>query len=471
VTRKLASDVLLSLLTVAALSLAIGGVLSVLPIGNSSLLYIPGILWLATRGRGAALLASVEAFLAFDWFFVPPFHTLDVERPQEWLALGIFLVVASVAGQAFAAQRRQAVQAAERDRHTQLLYDLSMELTAQDNLGGIFDHMLASLARGLSLSGLRLYVWRDGVRELSGGLEAADEGVTAPITSVHHIPCKLGDRELADMEVFQKLDGSRLGEDDLRVLHGFANQLANALERRRLEKEEQLNQVLAEANRTKTSLLAAVSHDLRTPLAAIKASATSLLQTEPSWDETTRREFLNAISSEADRLDRLVRNLLDMSRIESGAMAPRLEWHNLSEIAADVIDRLQPVANGHELRLVAENREFMAHVDYVQMSQAITNLVDNAIRHGGTEGPIDVRVTEGHICVENPGPQMGDEERRRIFDRFYRGEGHASGTGLGLAIAKGVVEAHGGQIWAENTPDGMAFHMAVPASAPQAIAT
>jgi two-component system, OmpR family, sensor histidine kinase KdpD len=457
--KKLVGDLLLSAATVAAISGGIAAVLSRWQVGPLAVVYILGILWLATRGRTAALLAAIEAFLVYDWFFVPPFHTLDVQQPQEWLELGIFLVVALVAGQAYALQRRQALEAAERDRHTQLLYDLSTGLTVQENLGGMFDRMLAKLAQGLGLSGLRLYVWREGARELSGGVEVASDGVSEPVTSVYRVPCRIGEHDLAEMEVFQRSDGQPLSQDDLRVLQGFANQLANALERRRLEKEEQLNQVLGEANRAKSSLLAAVSHDLRTPLAAIKASATSLLQAGADFDEGERREFLAAVNREADRLDRLVRNLLDMSRIESGALTPRLEWHNLSEIAADVVDRLQPVSDGHELQLVAEDREFLANVDYVQLSQVLTNLVDNAIRHGAPLAPIRVGVAEGRLWVENQGRQLSDEEREHIFDRFYRGEGLASGTGLGLAIAKGVVEAHGGRIWVENTAEGMRFRV------------
>ena len=455
--RKLGGDVGLSLAVTGLVSLAIGGVLSRWSIGNLTILYIPGVLWLAAaRGRGAALLASAEAFLVYDWFFVVPYHTLEVRDPQEWLALSVLLLVALATGEASALLRRQAQQLAEHDRHTQLLYDLSTEMTVRENLGGVFDQMLSTLAAGLGLSGVRLYIWRDGKRELSGSSAGAAAG------TLYRLPCRLGDVELADIEVAGKVQGEALTDDDLRVLHGFANQLANALERRRLEKEEQLNQVLAEANRAKNSLLAAVSHDLRTPLAAIKASATSLLQPEATFDPAGRREFLAAINRESDRLDRLVRNLLDMSRIESGALSPSLEWHNLSEIAADVIDRLQPVSDGHELLLEGEDREFLAHVDYVQMSQVLTNLLDNAIRHGAPGAPVRVAVSDGHIAVSNHGRHISEEEQEHIFDRFYRGDGNASGTGLGLAIAKGVVEAHGGRIRIENTAEGVTFHVELP---------
>jgi two-component system sensor histidine kinase KdpD len=463
--RRLAVDLLLSLAVVSGVSATIGAILSIRQVDNLALLYILAILWLAAvRGQVAALLGSVEAFLLWDWFFVQPYHTLDVEQPQEWVSLGTFLVVAVVAGQAFARQRRQAVEAAEHDRHTQLLYDLSTEMTVQEHLGQAFEHMLTVLAEGLNLAGLRLYVWREGERELSAAVELAHDGVAAPMSGLTRIPCRIGETELAEMEAFHRLDGEPLSQDDLRVLQGFANQLANALERRRLEKEEQLNRVLEEASRAKSSLLAAVSHDLRTPLAAIKASATSLLQPAARLDDAARHEFLASIDHETDRLDRLVRNLLDMSRIESGALKPVLEWHNLVEIAADVIDRLQPVAGGRELILQAEDREFLCLVDYVQISQVLTNLVDNAIRHGRPGTPVIVGVDEAHVWVENHGRQLTDDEREHIFDRFYRANGQVSGTGLGLAIAKGVVEAHGGAIRIENTDDGVICHVQLPAA-------
>lgn len=468
--RKLLVDSALSLATVGLISLAIGGVLSSWQIGNLTILYIPGVLWLAARrGRGGALIASGAAFLVYDWFFIEPYHTLAVGQPQEWLSLGVLLVVALVTGEAYSLLRRQAVELAEHDRHTQLLYDLSTEMTVRENLGSVFDDMLARLAAGLGLADIRLYVWRDGERELSGSVKPMSERQGELASRVHVIPCRIGNIDLAEMEVVPAEARPELSADDLRVLQGFANQLANALERRRLEKEEQLNSVLAELNRAKSSLLAAVSHDLRTPLAAIKASATSLLQPQAPFDAAARQEFLAAINSEADRLDRLVRNLLDMSRIELGALSPQLEWHNLTEIAADVIDRLQPVSDGHELQLMAEDREFLAQVDYVQMSQVITNLVDNAIRHGSRDKPVRVVVTESGVTVENQGRQLSEAERQHIFDRFYRGEGLASGTGLGLAIAKGVVEAHDGRIWVENTSEGVAFHVGLPTHAAEAV--
>ncbi|MBV8087055.1 MAG: DUF4118 domain-containing protein [Chloroflexi bacterium] len=458
--RQALADILLACATVGLISTLIGAILALWPIGNLAILYIPGVLWLgAARGRPGAIIASVAAFLVYDWFFVVPYHTFEVGQPQEWMSLGVLLLVALVTGEAYARLRKQAAELIEHNRHTQLLYDLSLEMTVRDNLGEVFTPMLQTLADGLKLQAARLYVWRSGRRELSGTVGAE------PHEGAVNVPVRIGDSTLAELEA-EPLEGRAPSEDDLRVLQGFANQLANALERRRLQKEEQLNQILAESDRAKSSLLASVSHDLRTPLAAIKASATSLLQSPYAFDAAASREFLSAISNEADRLDRLVRNLLDMSRIESGALSPRLEWHNLTEIAADVVDRLQPVGNGHELQLMAEDREFLVQVDYVQMSQVLTNLVDNAIRHGAPGAAVRVFVGDGEVTVENEGPRFTAEEREHLFERFYRGNGAAAGTGLGLAIAKGVVDAHGGRIWVENTPAGVAFHVAMPARQP-----
>jgi two-component system sensor histidine kinase KdpD len=458
--HRLAIDIVLASAAVGLISLLAGAVLALWPTVNLAVVYIPAVLWLsASRGRRGAIIASVAAFLVYDWFFVLPYHTFEVGQAQEWISLGVFLLVALVTGEAYARLRKQASELVEHNRHTQLLYDLSLEMTVRDNLGEVFTPMLQTLASGLALDGARLYVWRSGRRELSGSAGAEVQAGAV------NIPVRIGDTTLAELEA-QPLQGRDLDSDDLRVLQGFANQLANALERRRLQKEEQLNQILAESDRAKSSLLAAVSHDLRTPLAAIKASATSLLQSPKAFDAAASREFLASISTEADRLDRLVRNLLDMSRIESGALSPRLEWHNLSEIAADVVDRLEPVSNGHELHLVADDREFLVQVDYVQMSQVLTNLVDNALRHGAPAAPVRVVVSEGEVTVENDGPPFTAEDREHLFERFHRGAGAASGTGLGLAIAKGVIEAHRGRIWVENTPTGVAFHVAVPAGRP-----
>src|SRR5581483_2848996 len=230
--RKLVLDVALSLAAVAVTSFAIGGILAVWPIASLQMLYILPILWLAgSRGRMAPLLASAAAFLAFDWFFLPPFHTLDLEQPQEWLSLGIFLIVALVTGQAYALQRRQAIAAAEHDRRTELLYKLSTETTVAADLGSKFEPMLEALADGLALGGLRLYVWRDGQRQLAGGVDASQHGAPLPIDGIYHLPVKIGVQELAELEVYGQAGGEPLGPDDLRVLQGFANLLANALER------------------------------------------------------------------------------------------------------------------------------------------------------------------------------------------------------------------------------------------------
>jgi two-component system, OmpR family, sensor histidine kinase KdpD len=456
--KKLVGDLLLSAATVAAISGGIAAVLSRWQVGPLAVVYILGILWLATRGRTAALLAAIEAFLVYDWFFVPPFHTLDVQQPQEWLELGIFLVVALVAGQAYALQRRQALEAAERDRHTQLLYDLSTGLTVQENLGGMFDRMLAKLAQGLGLSGLRLYVWREGARELSGGVEVASDGVSEPVTSVYRVPCRIGERDLAEMEIFQRWDGQPLSQDDLRVLQGFANQLANALERRRLEKEEQLNQVLGEANRAKSSLLAAVSHDLRTPLASIKAAASSLQDKDVDWPPEATDELMDTIVEETDRLITLVANLLDMSRLQTGAVNLNMGKVGLEDVTHAALASLSRDASQVSVDIPSTLPAVQA--DPALLERAVANLIDNALNWSALDQPVRVEAGMGgervYLRVVDRGPGIPADQRESVFEPFRRLGGGVNanwqGVGLGLAVAKGFVEAMGGELNLDDTP-------------------
>lgn len=239
----------------------------------------------------------------------------------------------------------------------------------------------------------------------------------------------------------------------------------------RVRSRSQAAAALAQSDALKSALLTAVSHDLRTPLAAIKASATSLLDTSVDWDEAARSEFLKAINEETDRLSAMVNDLLDLSRIEGGALVPDKQWYDIAELIEGVTDRHAASAANSDHRISVEIEENLplAHVDYLEISQALTNLVENSVKHTppGTEIRIGSHLVPGALAlsVENDGPTVPRDELGRIFDPFYRADAGAriSGTGLGLAIAKGFVEAHGGRIWAESLPErGIAFRILLP---------
>jgi two-component system sensor histidine kinase KdpD len=226
--------------------------------------------------------------------------------------------------------------------------------------------------------------------------------------------------------------------------------------------------VLEESDRLKSVLLSSVSHELRTPLSTIKAAASSLRSNEVSWDSAARPELIAAIDDEADHLNMLVGNLLDMSRIESGALKPKREWNILSEILGSVLVRMRHATEEHKLEVDVPESLPLVPVDYVQMEQVFTNLVSNSLKYAPPKSMIRIRANieadTVHVQVSNQGPQIPHEHLERIFDKFYRitAADRVTGTGLGLSICKGIIEAHGGRIWAENVHDGLAFNFTLP---------
>jgi len=259
-----------------------------------------------------------------------------------------------------------------------------------------------------------------------------------------------------------------ISSSERRLLQTFASQGALALERAWLAQAESRAKVLEESDRLKSAILSSVSHELRTPLSTIKAAASSLRGKEVNWDSPARTQLVAAIDDEADHLNMLVGNLLDMSRIESGELKPKREWNILSEILGGVLGRMRHLAEEHEIVIdVAENLPLVP-VDYVQMEQVFTNLVRNSLKYAPAGTLIRIRaqvVGESiHVQVSNQGPQVPAEHLERIFDKFYRitAADRVTGTGLGLSICKGIIEAHGGRIWAENLPTGIVFNFTLP---------
>jgi two-component system sensor histidine kinase KdpD len=217
-------------------------------------------------------------------------------------------------------------------------------------------------------------------------------------------------------------------------------------------------------------LLSSVSHDLRTPLAVIKGAVTNLLDETVKWDSEARAELLGAINQETDRLNRLVGNLLNMSRIEAGTIQPHRIWHDISELISDVINRMQPMLPEHHLAADILSELPPVQLDYTLIEQVLTNLLENAGKYTPAGTPITITASrEGdqlRVTVQDRGPGIPEGMDKRIFEKFVRStepERHADGTGLGLAICKGIIEAHGGRIWVESAPSGgAAFRFTLP---------
>src|SRR6266550_2563330 len=484
-------------------SVFIGLVLGQTHIANISMLYLVAVLLVAVAfGTAAAIVASVLAFLTFDWFFVPPTHQLIVADAEELVSLALFLITAVVTGTLAARERARAQEAEHRERDATLLYEaafLMAEPELERALAAVAEHFRAAL----DLDGLAIEadaeimpraasVARDEAARAALGATTGNElrmmdprGASRRIRLVgtriggrgerlaQVIPITASGRRIGRLRILPRERAAALSPGDERLLAIAAAQLGVTLERARFRKEATEGEVLRRADELKTELLHAVSHELRTPLASILASAGSLRQKDVAWTDRERDEFAGAIQDEALRLDRVVGNLLDLSRIENGTLVPHKAWHDVGALVEDVAGRMRPVTAGHPVRLDLPEDLPPIELDYVEIQQVLSNLVENAAKFSpaGSEIGITVARDNGDVRFEirdhGPGIAAGDSER--IFKPFVRlaraGQG-PRGVGLGLAIAKRLVEAHAGTIWIDRAvSDGTRIVFTLPGRA------
>ncbi|MBI5353489.1 MAG: DUF4118 domain-containing protein [Chloroflexi bacterium] len=427
-----------------------------------ALLYlIPLGLITAFWGLVPGIFSALVTFLTFNYFFIRPYYTLAVHRPTDVVILVVFLVVAFVISQLVGRLQTSLAVATSREREATQLYELSTALAGLHN-----DHAIAEILA-------------KQIQDVSHG-EMVELNITGPQPFAFHLPNVTPPTRTPELTVPIQAARGTLGEillwkaapdissGEKRLLQTFASQGALALERARLAQSESRARVLEESDQLKSILLSSVSHELRTPLSTIKAAASSLRGNEVGWDSPARVELIAAIDDEADHLNMLVGNLLDMSRIESGALKPKREWNILPEIVESVLGRMKHSAEEHKLEIdVPESLPFVP-VDYVQMEQVFTNLISNSVKYAPLNTVIRIHANvegdEMQVQVSNQGPQVPPEHLERIFDKFYRitAADRVTGTGLGLSICKGIIEAHGGRIWAENISDGLAFNFTLP---------
>lgn len=427
-----------------------------------ALLYlIPLGIITAFWGLGHGITSALITFLVFNYFFIPPYYTLAVHRPTDVVILVVFLVVAVVISQLVGRMQSGLVAANAREREATQLYELSVALTGLHDDRAIAQ-ILAKQVQSIS-QGEYVEVNVTGAESFSFHLPETTSPTRAPELTV---PIQAARGVLGEILLWK--DAAVISSGEKRLLQTFASQGALALERARLAKAKSRAKVLEESDQLKSILLSSVSHELRTPLSTIKAAASSLRSHEVSWDSPARVELIEAIDDEADHLNMLVGNLLDMSRIESGALKPKREWNILAEIVGSVLARMRHSADEHKLEIdIPESLPFVP-VDYVQMEQVFTNLVSNSLKYAPSKTVIRIHAAVKddtlHVEVSNQGPQVPPEHLERIFDKFYRitAADRVTGTGLGLSICKGIIEAHGGHIWAKNVADGLAFNFTLP---------
>ncbi|HEV8670011.1 MAG TPA: DUF4118 domain-containing protein [Candidatus Limnocylindria bacterium] len=487
---------------VVLVTIVIGAIEGRAHVANISMLYLMAVLGAATLlGRGPAIVASFASFIAFNWFFVEPIHTLSVGDPKEWFALVLFLVTAVITSQLAADQRERAHEAADRARDATLMFEIARVLGEPDldtALAAVTEH----LCQGLGVAGViveldgedvpkrtiagdaaalhgaeigSLAAWipspRSATRPGARWIRVMGSGAAARDERVHAVPLQAGGRRIGTLAIVRAGPRPRTADD--RILASAATQLAGAIDRSRLRRRATDAEILRRADELKNALLGAVSHDLRTPLASIVASAGSLRQTDVRWTDEERESFLSDIEHEARRLSRIVGNLLDLSRMESGTLHPERSWYDLTALIDDVVGRLLPLTHDHPVEVRVPEDLAPISLDYVEIDQVLSNLIENAAHHTkpGTPISISAAIEGGEAVVEvaDGGPGVPQDALDRVFEPFFRGPagGSPRGTGLGLAVARGLVEAHGGRISVRNRPEGGAvFTFTLPIEQP-----
>ncbi|HEX7737761.1 MAG TPA: ATP-binding protein [Ktedonobacteraceae bacterium] len=524
-------DALLAAVSTMAITLILYSFHLYPDIPNISLVYLLAVLILgSTRGLFAAVSASILAFFEFDFFLVPPLYLFTISKTIEWLALFIFLFAAIITGQLAAALRLRAEQARQREQETRVLYELLRDTNNEEDLDhqlGVVAHKVVEIfgARGVhdclvllpdekGRPVLRACAQRPVENrqltsdELTTVAWVMREGQTVDFYDLAHLSRKnvgyspqvvirstampqssRSYLSLIPLKTGQKIGGvlcllieedprrfsteKRLGSEADRsdprstFFWAFVDQAASMIEHARLRREGLQVEVLQRTDSLRAALISSVSHDLRTPLTSIKAAASSLLQDDVQWSDEERHSFTQAIEHEADRLNRLVENLLDMSRIEGGALKPEKEWYPIGELLHDVLSRMQLLLHGRQVTMDMPEDLPPVELDYLMIDQVVTNLIENALRYTPAGSPLEistaVTATELIVSVADRGPGIPASELERIFDKFYRvmdrarQTGATGGTGVGLSVCRGLVEAHGGRIWAANRRGGGAI--------------
>jgi two-component system, OmpR family, sensor histidine kinase KdpD len=459
---------------------------------NLIMTYLLGVILVATRqSRGPSILASVLSVAAFDFFFVPPYLTFAVSDAEYLITFAVMLLVGLVISSLTVRIRSQAEVAREREQQTAALYAMSREFASTRGI----DALLAVAIRHMSqvfrsqvvvllpdrtgrlvprgegqfevdANEMAVSRWVYEHRQAAGLGTATLPGARAlylPLMAPHGPVGVLGVRPPATHE----LDAP----ERLHQLETFANQTALAFERARLADEAQEAQVRAESERLQNSLLSSVSHDLRTPLTAITGAVSTVLDNDGRLDSDTRRDLLESVREEAERLSRLVANLLEMTRLQSGALRLQNEWHQVEEVVGAALRRLHRRLGQRTVTTRILPDLPAVPMDDVLIEQVLVNLLDNVVKYTPPDSPIVIvaTATDEAVTIEvaDRGPGLPPGEEQRIFEKFYRLPPDTErGAGLGLAICRGIVEAHGGHIWAQNLPGGgVAFLFTLPLKA------
>ena len=448
---------------------------------NLIIIYLLSVVLAAVYlGRGPSILVSILSVAAFDYFFVPPRLTLAVTDTEYLLTFIGLLAVSLVISQLTSMVRGQAEAVQRREVETVELYELGRDLTVAADLDAVaqaaISHVGQTFGREVAVflpdkealktiavtAGLAISDNEQAVAfwAYEHGQEAGRGTDTLPEASMRYVPLKTT-RGVVGVLGVKPIDPTRhLTREQLRTLDAFANQIALAVERASLVEQARQAEMLEITDKLQTALLNSISHDLRTPLVSITGALSTLADDQIALDPSARRSLIETASEEADRLNRLVGNLLDMTRLESGVMRVKKEACDIQDVIGSALEELGARLGKRVVKIDIPEDIPLVQLDFVLAERVLVNVIDNAIKYSPADQPIDI---DAHIAgafleieVADRGTGVPPEDLTRIFDKFYRVQrpDNVSGTGLGLSISKGIVQAQGGFIAAENREGG-----------------
>ena len=475
-------------------ALAVGFLLDqFLDVRSIALVFLMAVLSSAvTLGLWPALFASVISAAAYNFFFLAPLYTLDIADPESVVALVFFLIVAVIASNLTGRVQRQAAAARERARMTEDLYLFAKKLAGTGTLDDVLWATAFQIASMLKVR-VVLLLPEDGSIAVKAGYPPDDTLVDADIAAAKwawehnraagrgadtlpgakrlYLPLRTGRMAVGVVGLDNDRQGPILTPEQQRLFDALADQAAVAIERIQLVADVDRARLAVEADRLRSALLTSISHDLKTPLAGIMGAAGTLREFGGALPEEGRAELVSTVVDESERLNRFIANLLDMTKIESGAMEPNYALHYPGDIVGSALRRAAKITAGHRTEVDMPADLPMLKVDPVLFEQVLFNLLDNAAKYAPEASLIRIRGWSDHgsvvLQVMDEGPGIPQADLERIFDTFYRvrkGDHVRAGTGLGLSICRGFVEAMGGTIVASNRTDrpGAVFTITMP---------
>ena len=423
-----------------------------------ALAYLLAILAVSTVwGLAVAVVMSVAAVLAFNYYFLPPIGTFTIADPQNWIALGAFLTVSVIASHLSSRARQRAEDASARRREIERLYRFSQQLLETGNVIELLNRIPMQIVEVFEMGAAALFlvnkqkVYRSGLEipqleaeRLKAVVAREEPEIDAP-SSVCLVPVRLGVRAIGSLGI----SGAVLSRQTLEALGTL---VAIAIERARAIEQLGQTEAAREGERLRTALLDSVTHDLRTPLTSIKASVTSLLS-NPALSAAQRQELLTIINEESDRLNRLVGEAAEMSRLDAGEVVLKLEPHSIEDVIRSALEKCKSALGARTVRVEVQSNLPSVRVDLERAKEVLVHLLENANQYSPQEQPITVTAELSGdtivTSVADRGSGIDDPEQSLIFEKFYRGKDQryrVQGTGMGLPIAKAIVEGHGGSI-------------------------